>query len=166
MSRAFPTLRFELIDTDRVHIASYRFGRGWRGELDVWVEPGAAGNRFSRQITAGGETNAARHGVYAKACYFLRERATGRYYFLEEDGRGFFLYGDDFFGAQAFLGYEARTVAGWLADNAPQLAGASGRDPAPDAGARDPNTASPPGASDTARQPVRGGAWGGERPQS
>jgi hypothetical protein len=166
MSSAFDAGRFELVDTDRVHVAGHRFGRGRRGELDVWVEEGAAGTRFSRQITAGGGTNAARHGVYTDACYFLRERSTGRYYFLEADGRGFFLYGDDFFGAQAFLGRQAGAVAGWLAQNAPQSPAAPGRDAAPAAGARDPTTAPPPGASDTAARPAPGGAGGRDRPQS
>ena len=118
MSKQFETERFDLVQTDRVHIDDYSFGHSRRGELDVWIESSRLGKRFLRQVTVHGQVNAVNHGAYTTECYFLRERATGRIYFLDRDARGFYLQSDLFFGAEAFLGEEARKITTWLADPA------------------------------------------------
>jgi hypothetical protein len=115
MPEVFDTNRFEVIVADDVHIAE----DAKRDGLDVHIEPCALGKRFVRRLTVGGHTTAKRYGIYAEQCYFLREWATGRYFFLEMDARGFYLYSERFLGAQAYLRDEARVVRQWLADLEP-----------------------------------------------
>ena len=64
MSKHFATERFDLVQTDRVHIDDYAFGHSPRGELDVWIDSSRLVNRFLRQITVHGEPNAVNYGAY------------------------------------------------------------------------------------------------------
>jgi hypothetical protein len=87
-----------------------------RGALDVCIESSALGTRFSRQVTIEGRMNPKRYGVYTEGCYFLRERSTGRFFFLEQDAHGFHLYSDRFLGADALFSDEAMRIRQWLVD--------------------------------------------------
>ena len=115
MNKVFEAKRFELLTTDRIHIADHAFGHNLRGDFDVWIDSGAAGKAFVRQLTVRGHKYGVHQGVYNQECYFLLERATGRYFFLEMDARGFYLGSDRFFGADGFLGAEAVKITEWLA---------------------------------------------------
>lgn len=117
MHKEFDTQRYDLLDVDSVHIANHRFGRNKHGELDVWTTRGRTGTAFARRMTVDGTAGPVSQGVYTDACYFLRERATGNFLFLERDDRGFILQSDDFFGAVAYLGDEAVRVDAWIAEH-------------------------------------------------
>ena len=106
---------YELVTTERVHITDHRLGHNQQGELDVWIESGEEGKRFLSQITVGGNPYAVRKEPYTKACYILRERGTGRYWFLDENIRGFWLQNESFFGARTFGGAESLKIRSWLA---------------------------------------------------
>ena len=127
MRKEFDEERFDLVDGDRVHIADLRFGHGRHGDLDVWTVRGESGVAFVRQITVGGTAGPTSQGVYALECVIMREKATGRFFFLERDDRGFTLQTHEFFGAEAFLGAEAAKVETWLAGRTPALAAGDAR---------------------------------------
>ena len=114
MHEKFDRERFDISSGDRVRVDDVAFGHEEHGTLYVDIERTSLGKRFVRQITSRGNTSAKRYGVYADACYFLRERSSGRYFFLEKDARGFYLYGDRFLEAQSYLHDEAGLVAAWL----------------------------------------------------
>lgn len=115
MSNSFETERFDLLEGNRVCVADYRFGHNRRGKRDVWIESSDKGKRFLSQITFQGETFAVRKEIYTGQCYMLREKATGRYYFLDQNDCGFWLHNDTFSGAQAFCGDESTKIRKWLA---------------------------------------------------
>jgi hypothetical protein len=72
---------------------------------------------------------------------------TGRFELADTDrvriDRGFYLFGDDFFTARAFLGGDAGAVGRWSADLTPPPT-APGHDAARRIGAGDTQTVSPP----------------------
>ena len=110
----FETERFDLLKDDRVRVADCRFGHNGRGSRDVWIESSDKGKRFLSQITFQGETYAVRKEIYTKQCYILREKSTGRYYFLDLNDCGFWLHSDTFSGAETFFGDESVKIQKWL----------------------------------------------------
>jgi hypothetical protein len=133
MLKQFETDRFDLIKTDKVRIADFHFGHDRQGERDVWIETSPKGERFLSQIIVPGETYAVRQEIYTTRCYILREKATGRYWFLDQNDCGFWLHGEQFSGAETFFGDESIIIQAWLADalplsgSAPTLDQAEGR---------------------------------------
>ena len=119
MLKPFNADRFGLVKADKVRIADFRFGHNRLGERDVWVEASAKGERFLSQIIVPGETYAVRKEVYTSRCYILREKATGRYWFLDQNDRGFWLHSEHFSGAETFFGDESIRIQNWLADAPP-----------------------------------------------
>jgi hypothetical protein len=119
MPNQFETDRFDLVKADNVRIADFRFGHNRHGERDVWIETGAKGERFLSQIIVPGETYAVRTEIYTTRCYILREKATGRYWFLDQNDCGFWLHNEQFSGAEMFFGDEAISIQNWLADAPP-----------------------------------------------
>lgn len=115
MLKQFETDRFDLVKVDKVRIADFRFGHNRQGERDVWIETGAEGERFLSQIIVLGETYAVRKEIYTTRCYILREKATGRYWFLDQNDCGFWLHGEQFSGAETFFGDESISIQNWLA---------------------------------------------------
>jgi hypothetical protein len=115
MRKEFDAEQFDLVDADSVHVPDHAFGHNKRGELDVWTTKGATGTAFVSQTTVNGVAGPLRQGVYGAACYFLREKTTKRFFFLERDTRGFYLHGEDFFGARTYFGVEAAKLDAWLA---------------------------------------------------
>ena len=115
MEKEFDAQRFDLLDASSVHLPDHPFGHNRRGELDVWTTSGGTGAAFVRRMTVDGVAGPMRQGVFGTACYFLREKATERYFFLERDTRGFYLHSEDFFGARTYFGAEAAKVDAWLA---------------------------------------------------
>jgi hypothetical protein len=71
------------------------------------------------QIIIQGETCAVRKEIYTTKCYILREKATGRYWFLDKNDSGFWLHEEHFFGAETFFGDESTIIQNWLADAQP-----------------------------------------------
>src|ERR1044071_5230697 len=114
----FDTERFDILTEDRVCVADYRFGHNRQGQRDVWIESSDKGKRFLSQITSEGEASAVRKEIYTKQCYILREKTTGRYYFLDLNDCGFWLHSDRFSGAETFFGDESVRIHRWLASNA------------------------------------------------
>jgi len=114
MLKEFETERFDLIKADKVRIADYQFGHNRQGERDVWIEVSDKGERFLSQIIVEGETYPVRKEIYASKCYILRDKATGRYSFLDMNDCGFWLHSDTFFGAETFSGDEPRRIRKWL----------------------------------------------------
>jgi hypothetical protein len=114
MRKEFDKEEFDLVDTDSVHVPDHAFGHNKRGELDVWTRKSETGTAFVRRTTIDGVGGPLRQGVYGTACYFLRDKATERYFFLERDTRGFYLHSEDFFGARTYFGAEAAKVDAWL----------------------------------------------------
>lgn len=112
----FETERFDLLREDRVCVTNFRFGKDRKAQRDVWIESSDKGKRFLSQITSEGETYNLRKGIYTKECYFLREKATGRFYFLDRNDCGFWLRGTDFSGAETFFGDESVKIQKWLAE--------------------------------------------------
>jgi len=115
MLESFATSQFDLLKGDKVHIVGHHFGHNQQGELDVWIESGNKGARFVSQLSVQGETRPVRTEVYATACYILREKTTGRYWFLDQNACGFWLHSDTFFGAKNFVGDESASIQNWLA---------------------------------------------------
>lgn len=130
MIKQFETARFDLVNARNVRITDFRFGHNYVGERDIWIETGDRGERFLSQIRVPGETYAVRKEVYATRCYILREKATGRYCFLDQNARGFWLHGERFSGAETFFGSEATIIQTWLADALPSGVLAPALDPA------------------------------------
>ena len=126
MHNEFDAERFDLLSADRVHIAGHAFGHNSHGDLDVWTKTGETGTAFVHQISIDGAAGPMSQGVYARACYFLQEKATGQYFFLERDDRCFTLQAGDFFGAHAYLGAEAAKVDTWLAGLSPESGAIAG----------------------------------------
>lgn len=114
----FETDRFDLLNEDRVCVTDFRFGHNRHGQRDVWIETNNKGKRFLSQITSEGETYNLRKEIYTTDCYFLREKATGHYYFLDRNDCGFWLHGSGFSGAETFFGDESVKIQKWLADHA------------------------------------------------
>jgi hypothetical protein len=114
MIKRFETERFALVKDDRVRVADYRFGHNLEGERDVWIERGEKGERFLSQIVLQGEPLAVRKEVYTTKCYILRDKATGRYCFLDMNDCGFWLHSESFFGAETFIGDESERIRSWL----------------------------------------------------
>lgn len=119
MIKEFETQRYDLVKGDRVRVADHLFGHNKKGELDVWIESSDKGARFLSQLIYQGGTYAVRKEVYTKKCYILREKATGRYWFLDLNDCGFWLHSDAFSGAETFFGDESVRIQKWLAE-APQ----------------------------------------------
>jgi len=119
MLKQFETDRFDLVRTDKVRIANFHFGHDRQGERDVWIETGAKGERFLSQIIVPGETYAVRKEIYTTRCYILHEKATGRYWFLDQNDCGFWLHDEHFSGAETFFGDESISIQNWLADAPP-----------------------------------------------
>lgn len=57
-----------------------------------------------------------REEIYTTRCYILREKATGRYYFLDKNDSGFWLHTEGFFGARNFSGDESVKIQKWITD--------------------------------------------------
>lgn len=114
MIREFETARFDLVKGDKVRIDDYRFGRNQKGARDVWIESGEKGERFLSRITVQGQPFAVRTEIYASKCYILREKSTGRYWFLDVNDCGFWLHSERFSGAETFSGDESRKIRQWL----------------------------------------------------
>lgn len=116
MLKQFEPELYDFVRTDRVRVADHRVERDKQGELEVWIEAGDRGERFSSQIIVEGETYAVRKEIYTTKCYILREKATGRYWFLDKNDCGFWLQNQRFSGALTFSGDEAARIQKWLAD--------------------------------------------------
>ena len=114
MLKQFEINRFDLVKADKVRIANYQFGHNRQGERNVWIETGDKGERFLSQIIVQGETYAVRKEIYTTKCYILREKATGRYWFLDKNDHGFWLHGEQFSGAETFFGDQSTTIQNWL----------------------------------------------------
>lgn len=113
----FETERFDLLREKRVCVADYRFGHNRKGQRDVWIESSDKGERFLSQITFQGESFAVRKEIYTGQCYILREKSTGRYYFLDLNDCGFWLHNETFSGAETFCGGESLRIQNWLTGN-------------------------------------------------
>jgi len=111
------TERFDLVKDDTVCVADYAFGHNRHGKRDVWIERSAKGERFLSQITFEGEVLAVRKEIYTGRCYMLREKTSGRYYFLDLNDCGFWLHSDSFSGAETFCGDESVKIQEWLTGN-------------------------------------------------
>jgi hypothetical protein len=118
MINEFEDELYDLVESDKVHITGHRFGHDKLGELDVWIESTDRGERFMSQLIYEGSSFAVRHEVFTKRCYILREKATGRYRFLDMNESGFWLHSDTFSGAETFFGDAAAKVEKWLAGRA------------------------------------------------
>ncbi len=114
MQKQFETERFDFVSADKVRVADYRFGRNRHGERDVWIETSGKGERFLSRIIVQGETYQVRYDVYTNRCYILREKATGRYWFLDSNDCGFWLQNETFAGAETFSGDEAAKIQKWV----------------------------------------------------
>lgn len=119
----FQPERFDLIKEDRVCVPDYRIGRNKQGKRDVWIERSLKGERFLSQISVEGEALGVRKEIYTGRCYILREKAMGRYYFLDLNDCGFWLHNETFFGAVTISGDESLKVKKWLMEkgDAPKL---------------------------------------------
>ena len=115
MIKEFESELYDLVRSDKVHIDDHRFGHNKLGELDVWIESSDKGERFLSQLVYQGGSFAVRHEVFTKKCYILREKATGRYRFLDMNDSGFWLHTDTFSGAETFFGENAEKLQRWLA---------------------------------------------------
>lgn len=114
MSNQFAADTYELVKATGVHIADHRFGHNQQGALEVWIESSDKGSRFVSRLTVAQESCAARNEVYTQECYILRNRSSGRYWFLDRNNCGFWLQDEHFFGAQTFTGSEAAKLQDWL----------------------------------------------------
>jgi hypothetical protein len=118
MMNQFETERFDLLKENRVCVDDYRFGHNRQGTRDVWIERSDKGERFLSQISCKGETSAIRKEIYTNQCYILREKTTGRFYFLDLNVCGFWLHNETFSGAETFFGDESVKIQKWLTVNA------------------------------------------------
>src|SRR5207237_334808 len=114
MSKQFETERFDLVKTDRVQIADYRFGNNERGKLDVWIESSDKGKTFLSQVLGAGNKYTKQTGVSTKECYILREKAIDNYSFLDMNDCGIWLFNDAFCGAETFHIDETKKIQEWL----------------------------------------------------
>ena len=99
---------------DKVRIDNYRFGHNQKGERDVWIESGERGERFLSQIIVRDEPLGVREEIYTTKCYILRDKTTGRYWFLDMNDCGFWLHGESFSGAETYFGDEIIRIQNWL----------------------------------------------------
>lgn len=116
MQKQFDTGRYDLVDADAVRVLDYQFGHNEQGEREVWIERDDKGERFASRLIVLGETYPVRREVYSGKCYILRERGTGRYWFLDRNDCGFWLQNDSFYGAETFSGEEPERIQNWLRD--------------------------------------------------
>ncbi len=114
----FATDRFDLLHEDRICVTDFRFGHNRQAQRDVWIESSDKGKRFLSQITSEGEKYNLRKGIYTKDCYFLREKTTGRFYFLDRNDCGFWVRGSGFSGAETFSGDASVKIQKWLTEPA------------------------------------------------
>ena len=114
MIRQFDSERFDLVKTNKVRIANYKFGHNREGQRDVWIESSERGERFLNQIIVESGPMAVRKEVYTTKCYILREKATGRYWFLDMNACGFWLQNESFSGAENFCGDDFIRIQNWL----------------------------------------------------
>ena len=121
----FETDRFDLLAEDSVNVVDYRFGHNRQGERKVWIESTDKGKRFLSQITSEGSTCAVRKEIYTLRCYILREKSTGRYYFLDINDCGYWLHDETFSGAKSFSGEEAGRVREWVENSASKIKASS-----------------------------------------
>ena len=119
MLKQFETERYDLVKANRVRVTNFRFGRNRQGERDVWIEISDKGERFLSQIIVQGETYTVRKEIYTTKCYILREKETGRYWFLDMNDCGFWLQNESLSGAKAFSGDEAIKIQKWLTHATP-----------------------------------------------
>ena len=112
------TERFDLLKDESVCVVDYRFGHNRQGKRDVWIERTDKRERFLSQITFEGEALAVRKEIYTGRCYILREKTSGRYYFLDLNDCGFWLHSDTFSGAETFSGKESVKIQEWLTSSA------------------------------------------------
>jgi hypothetical protein len=117
MSKQFEMERFAPVKTDRVQVSDYRFGHNEKGKLDVWIESSDNGKRFLWQVVAPGDTCILHTGIYTKNCYILSEKETGRYYFLDINDYGIWLFNENFFGSENYGIDESIKIQNWLASN-------------------------------------------------
>jgi hypothetical protein len=115
MEKQFETERFDLVKSDRVQIADYRFGHNELGRLDVWIESNDMGKRFLWQIVGQKDALILHTGVYTKSCFILSEKATGLYYFLDINDFGIWLFNHNFFGSENYNIDESIKIQNWLA---------------------------------------------------
>jgi hypothetical protein len=108
------TDRFDLLKEGKVCISDFCFGHNRHGKRDVWIERSAKGERFLSQITCEDSTLPVRSEIYTSRCYILREKASGRYYFLDLNDVGFWLHSETFSGAETFSGDESVKIKAWL----------------------------------------------------
>jgi hypothetical protein len=59
-----------------------------------------------------------RKEIYTRKCYILREKTTGRYYFLDLNDCGFWLHNETLFGAETFSSHESVKIEKWLMSDA------------------------------------------------
>lgn len=114
MINQFETDQYDLIEADKVRVTDREFGHNKHGARDVWIESSDRGERFMSQIIVSGESYAVRKEIYTKKCYILREKTTGRYWFLDLNDCGFWLHSDTFSGARTFFGDESIRIQKWL----------------------------------------------------
>jgi hypothetical protein len=114
MTIQFETEQFEFVNSAKIHITNHQFGHNRQGEMDVWIERGAKGERFLSQLQVQGELYAIRKEIYSKKCYILCEKSTGIYWFLDKNDCGFWLQTASFNGAKTFRGDESTKIDEWL----------------------------------------------------
>jgi hypothetical protein len=114
MTKPFELERCELVRDEKAHIANHPFGHNRQGELEVWIECDHKGERFLSQLQVRGELYAVRKEIYSKKCYILRDRDTGRHWFLDKNACGFWLQNASFDGARTFSGEESARLDQWL----------------------------------------------------
>ena len=108
------TERFDLLKDDSVCVEDFRFGHNRQGKRDVWIERSEKRERFLSRITFDGQALAIRSEIYTGRCYILREKASGRFFFLDLNDCGFWLHNASFSGAQNFCGDESTRIQEWL----------------------------------------------------
>ena len=114
MNKEFEAEQYDLVKADRVRISEHLFGHNRQGQLDVWIESSDKGERFLSQLFYQGGSYPVRHEIFTRKCYILREKATGRYRFLDMNNCGFWLHSDTFSGAETFFGDESVKIQKWL----------------------------------------------------
>lgn len=115
MNKQFEMERFNHIKATRVQIADYRFGHNQCGELNVWIESGDNSERFMWQVVVAGDSYLVNTGISTKHCHILLEKLTGRYFFLDINDSGIWLFNESFFGAETFHITETARIQKWLA---------------------------------------------------
>lgn len=115
MEKEFPIERFDVMKTDKVQIADFRYGHSEIGKLDVWIERTDKGTRFLRQVIVDKEDMGGIFpGVYTKHCYILREKETGHYHFLDMNDSGIWLFNASFSGSENFTISELSKIEKWI----------------------------------------------------